>query len=119
MVSEVVESLPQLPCLSTPLIPHQFPPNSVILSPVTCLVGSQRSSCLCLQLALGEPFKYNVGVILKRFCNGKFWRSGNIQIVCERLDILCVESFEELVAAIKDMLKEKGMKLDKDGNLVK
>ncbi|KAF2134212.1 hypothetical protein P153DRAFT_307193 [Dothidotthia symphoricarpi CBS 119687] len=51
-------------------------------------------------------------------CSKDFWRAGNIHIVCERYGIPFVESFEALVPAIKDMLVEKGMKLDADGNLI-
>lgn len=51
-------------------------------------------------------------------CDKRFWRAGNVHIVCGRYGIPFVESFEELVPAIKDMLVEKGMVLDGEGNLV-
>ncbi|XPS79227.1 hypothetical protein M3J09_011213 [Ascochyta lentis] len=52
-------------------------------------------------------------------CGKKFWRAGNIHIVCERYNIPFVETFEDLVPAIKNMLEEKGMKLDENGDLIK
>jgi hypothetical protein len=50
-------------------------------------------------------------------CGEKFKRSGNVKLVCDRYDIPFVQSFEKLVPAVKEMLKIKGMELDKDGNL--
>lgn len=52
-------------------------------------------------------------------CDKRFWRAGNIHIVCERYNIPFVESFAQLVPAIKGMLTEKGMRLDERGDLVK
>ncbi|KAJ8108952.1 hypothetical protein OPT61_g7811 [Boeremia exigua] len=52
-------------------------------------------------------------------CDKRFWRAGNIHIVCERYGVPFVEKFEDLVPAIKDMLEQKGMQLDKNGDLVK
>lgn len=52
-------------------------------------------------------------------CDKRFWRAGNIHIVCDRYNIPFVETFEDLVPAIKSMLEEKGMKLDENGDLVK
>ena len=51
-------------------------------------------------------------------CDKRFWRAGNIHIVCERYNIPFVEKFEDLVPAIKNMLHEKGMRLDENGNLI-
>lgn len=51
-------------------------------------------------------------------CDKRFWRAGNVHIVCERYNIPYVQSFAELVPAIKDMLVEKGMKLDENNNHV-
>ncbi|OAL42774.1 hypothetical protein IQ07DRAFT_593579 [Pyrenochaeta sp. DS3sAY3a] len=51
-------------------------------------------------------------------CDPRFWRGGNVHIVCERYDIPLVGNFEELVPAIKKMLVQKGMQLDKQGDLV-
>lgn len=45
-------------------------------------------------------------------CDKRFWRSGNIHLVCERYGVPFVETFMDLVPAIKKMLEEKGMKLD-------
>jgi hypothetical protein len=52
-------------------------------------------------------------------CDKRFWRAGNIHIVCGRYNIPFVESFAELVPAIKKMLHEKGMELDENGDIVK
>lgn len=52
-------------------------------------------------------------------CGKQFWRAGNVQLVCKHYGILLVETFEELVPAIKDMLKEKGMNLDESGDPAK
>jgi hypothetical protein len=51
-------------------------------------------------------------------CDKRFWRSGNVQIVCERYAIPFVDTFEDLVPAVKNMLVEKGMQLDHKGDLV-
>jgi hypothetical protein len=51
-------------------------------------------------------------------CDDRFWREGNVKLVCERYNIPFVRSFENLVPAIKEMLKRKGMELDEEGNLI-
>ncbi|KAF2630872.1 hypothetical protein BU25DRAFT_408145 [Macroventuria anomochaeta] len=52
-------------------------------------------------------------------CDKRFWRAGNIHIVCDRYGVPFVERFEDLVPAIKNMLEEKGMRLDENSNLIK
>lgn len=44
-------------------------------------------------------------------CDGKFWRAGNVHLVCERYGVPFVKTFAELVPAIKERLVEKGMKV--------
>ncbi|KAK7178573.1 hypothetical protein PSPO01_15372 [Paraphaeosphaeria sporulosa] len=51
-------------------------------------------------------------------CNKEFWRSGNIMMHCEKFGLPYVETFAELVPLIGAMLRENGMILDKQGNLV-
>ncbi|OAL42740.1 hypothetical protein IQ07DRAFT_593549 [Pyrenochaeta sp. DS3sAY3a] len=51
-------------------------------------------------------------------CDPRFWRGGNVHIVCERYGIPLVENFEKLVSAIEKMLVEKGVQLDEQGDLV-
>jgi hypothetical protein len=51
-------------------------------------------------------------------CDRRFWRAGNVHIVCERYNIPHVESFAELVPEVTRMLGEKGMQLDDKGDLV-
>jgi hypothetical protein len=51
-------------------------------------------------------------------CDKRYWRSGNVHLVCERYRIPYVESFAELVPEVKKMLSEKGMQLDGNGDLV-
>ena len=51
-------------------------------------------------------------------CDKRFWRAGNVHIVCERYNIPFVETFQDLVPAVKKMLVEKGMKLDENGDLI-
>ncbi|KAF2644355.1 hypothetical protein P280DRAFT_445932 [Massarina eburnea CBS 473.64] len=50
-------------------------------------------------------------------CDRRFWKSGNVHIVCERYGIPCVESFAECVGLVTGMLRRKGMKVDGEGNL--
>jgi hypothetical protein len=50
-------------------------------------------------------------------CNKKFWKGGNVHIVCERYGIPMVEEFTQLEPLIRAMLRQKGMMLDKEGNL--
>jgi hypothetical protein len=52
-------------------------------------------------------------------CGGKYWRSGNVDIVCDRYNIPRVDSFEMLIPAVEEFLAIKGMVLDKNGNLEK
>lgn len=51
-------------------------------------------------------------------CGDKYWRQGNVKITCERYDVPMVESFAELVPAVRDMLHAKGMRLDENGDLI-
>lgn len=51
-------------------------------------------------------------------CDKRYWRAGNVHIVCGRYKVPCVQSFAELAPAIEAMLKNKGMKLDGKGDLV-
>lgn len=51
-------------------------------------------------------------------CGKKYWRAGNVHLVCERYNIPRVESFAELPTAVLQMLKDKGMKLDPKGDLI-
>ncbi|KAF2854677.1 hypothetical protein T440DRAFT_464819 [Plenodomus tracheiphilus IPT5] len=51
-------------------------------------------------------------------CDPRYWRSGNVHIVCDRYGIPVVDTFAELVPAIEKMLVEKGMQLDQNGDLV-
>lgn len=51
-------------------------------------------------------------------CDKRFWRAGNIHLVCERYGVPFVETFADLVPAIREMLAEKGMKVDGNGDLV-
>jgi hypothetical protein len=49
-------------------------------------------------------------------CDQRYWRQGNVEIVCERYNIPYVSSFKYLVPALKVMMEKKGLKLDKNGN---
>ena len=51
-------------------------------------------------------------------CAEEYWRSGNVDLTCKRYKIPRVKSFKYLVPAIKEMLERKGMKLDKNGDLI-
>ncbi|KAF1937288.1 hypothetical protein EJ02DRAFT_447553 [Clathrospora elynae] len=51
-------------------------------------------------------------------CDKRFWRAGNVHIVCERYGIPYVEKFEDLVPAVRKMLEKKGMQLDKNDDLI-
>jgi hypothetical protein len=51
-------------------------------------------------------------------CDKRFWRSGNVHIVCECYDIPLVDTFKDLAPAVKNMLVEKGMQLDRKGDLI-
>ncbi|PVI03798.1 hypothetical protein DM02DRAFT_557329 [Periconia macrospinosa] len=50
-------------------------------------------------------------------CDKRFWKGGNVHIVCERYGIPCVQDFSELQPMILAMLRRKGMMLDKKGDL--
>ncbi|KAJ4408080.1 hypothetical protein N0V91_003428 [Didymella pomorum] len=45
-------------------------------------------------------------------CDSRFWRAGNIHLVCERYKVPYVEKFEDLVTAVKERLFNEGLKLD-------
>jgi hypothetical protein len=49
-------------------------------------------------------------------CDQRYFRQGNVAIVCERYNIPYVSSFKYLIPALKVMMEKKGLKLDKDGN---
>ncbi|KAF2850616.1 hypothetical protein T440DRAFT_396342 [Plenodomus tracheiphilus IPT5] len=51
-------------------------------------------------------------------CHPKYWRSGNVHIVCNRYKIPVVNTFAELVLAVKEMLVRKGLQLDLNGDLI-
>lgn len=42
-------------------------------------------------------------------CDRRFWKSGNVELVCERYGVPLVDSFEELVPLVKAKLRTKGM----------
>lgn len=49
-------------------------------------------------------------------CDQRYWRQGNVEIVCERYNIPYVSSFKQLVPAVREMMKRKGLELDGKGN---
>ncbi|KAK1919673.1 hypothetical protein P3342_001966 [Pyrenophora teres f. teres] len=51
-------------------------------------------------------------------CGPRYWRQGNVKITCERYDVPMVESFADLVPAVRNMLHAKGMRLDENGDLI-
>ncbi|KAH8622827.1 hypothetical protein IG631_22576 [Alternaria alternata] len=51
-------------------------------------------------------------------CGDRYWKSGNVHLVCERYDVPRAESFEELVPLVEKTLKKKGMELDDKGDLI-
>lgn len=51
-------------------------------------------------------------------CDKRYWRAGNVHIVCGRYNVPCVQSFAELAPAVEAMLKKKGMQLDGKGDIV-
>lgn len=51
-------------------------------------------------------------------CDEKFWKAGNVHIVCQRYGIPYVKSFADLVPKIVEMLEKKGMRTNEDGDLV-
>ncbi|UPX18022.1 uncharacterized protein EKO05_0008346 [Ascochyta rabiei] len=83
---------------------------------VVCFFLDVSTMSPVTMLELGLWAKSNKVIVC---CGKKFWRAGNIHIVCERYGIPFVETFEHLVPAIKNMLVEKGMKLDESGDLVR
>jgi hypothetical protein len=50
-------------------------------------------------------------------CGEKYWRNGNVEIVCKRYGVPFVKNFEDLVPEVRKMLVEKGMKLNSNGDL--
>jgi hypothetical protein len=49
-------------------------------------------------------------------CDQRYWRQGNVEIVCDRYNIPYVSSFQYLIPALKVMMAKKGLKLDDKGN---
>ena len=45
-------------------------------------------------------------------CDSRFWRAGNIHLVCERYGVPLVEKFKDLVTALRERLLKDGLKLD-------
>lgn len=50
-------------------------------------------------------------------CDPRYWRAGNVHLVCERYQVPYVEKFEDLVTAVKEALMEDGLELDKHASL--
>jgi hypothetical protein len=50
-------------------------------------------------------------------CDRRFWKSGNVELVCERYGVPFCQSFLELVPLVKAMLRTKGMVVDARGDL--
>ncbi|OAL53250.1 hypothetical protein IQ07DRAFT_561915 [Pyrenochaeta sp. DS3sAY3a] len=51
-------------------------------------------------------------------CAPKYHRSGNVKITCEHYGVPFVTTFDELPGAVEKMLKDKGMALDANGDLI-
>ncbi|KAF1836575.1 hypothetical protein BDW02DRAFT_566839 [Decorospora gaudefroyi] len=51
-------------------------------------------------------------------CDKRFWKQGNVEIVCNRYSVPLVRTFADLVPEIEKMLRHKGMQLDGNGDLV-
>ncbi|KAF1914945.1 hypothetical protein BDU57DRAFT_531331 [Ampelomyces quisqualis] len=49
-------------------------------------------------------------------CDQRYWRQGNVEIVCERYNIPYVSSFKALVPAVREMMTRKGLQVDAHGN---
>lgn len=49
-------------------------------------------------------------------CDQRYWRQGNVDIVCERYGIPYVSSFSQLVPAVREFMSKKGLKLDDKGD---
>jgi hypothetical protein len=49
-------------------------------------------------------------------CDQRYFRQGNVEIVCERYNIPYVSSFKYLVPALKVMMEKKGLKLNAKGD---
>ncbi|KAF2684984.1 hypothetical protein K458DRAFT_417822 [Lentithecium fluviatile CBS 122367] len=50
-------------------------------------------------------------------CNGKFLRAGNMHLTCEEYGIPLVKEFAELEPLIRAMLRQKGLMIDKKGEI--
>jgi hypothetical protein len=51
-------------------------------------------------------------------CDKRFWKQGNVHIVCDWYGVPLVSTFEDLVPEVENMLRRKGMQLDEHGDLV-
>lgn len=51
-------------------------------------------------------------------CDQRYWRQGNVEIVCERYGIPYVSSFKELVPALKEFMEMKGLKVNEQGEYI-
>jgi hypothetical protein len=51
-------------------------------------------------------------------CDQRYWRQGNVEIVCERYNIPYVSSFEKFVPALQEFMKRKGLKVDKKNRFI-
>lgn len=50
-------------------------------------------------------------------CDRRFWKSGNVELVCERYRVPLVDTFADLVPLVKAKLRTKGMIVDKNGHV--
>ncbi|KAF3031186.1 hypothetical protein E8E12_000965 [Didymella heteroderae] len=47
-------------------------------------------------------------------CDSRFWRAGNVHLVCERYNVPYVEKFDDLKDAIRERFVEIGVKAEED-----
>ncbi|KAF1965733.1 hypothetical protein BU23DRAFT_627122 [Bimuria novae-zelandiae CBS 107.79] len=69
-------------------------------------------------VTLWELGKYTDSGKVVVCCGKQYWRYTNVKMSCERYGVPFMETFADLPGATVKMLKEKGMELDANGDLV-
>ncbi|KAF2033770.1 hypothetical protein EK21DRAFT_30374, partial [Setomelanomma holmii] len=82
---------------------------------VICFFFDQDTLSPVTMLELGLQAKSRKVIMC---CGEKFWRSGNVDMVCNLYNIPWVRTFEQLVPAVRAFLCYKGLEVDENDDVL-
>lgn len=83
---------------------------------VICFFFDHETMSPVTMLELGKWLNSDKVVVC---CDKRFWKGGNIHLVCEYEKVPLAENFTDLVGLIRAKLRKADVMVDKDGNLIK